>query len=123
MARAALALYEATGESGYLAAAERLANAAQEAFGDSHGGFFTTAAGAADVPLRQASLRRGQRHAVRQRDDGGGPGPTVPPYRATQVGGRARTRRSGRSVARRISCPACRRCWRPRICLRKVPAW
>ena len=51
MARAALALYEATGESGYLAAAERLANAAQEAFGDAHGGFFTTAAGAADVPL------------------------------------------------------------------------
>ena len=51
MARAALALYEATGESGYLAVAERLANAAQEAFGDSHGGFFTTAAGAADVPL------------------------------------------------------------------------
>ena len=30
---------------------ERLANAAQEAFGDSHGGFFTTAADAADVPL------------------------------------------------------------------------
>ena len=51
MARAALALFEATGESGYLAVAERLANAAQSAFGDSHGGFFTTAAGAADVPL------------------------------------------------------------------------
>ena len=43
--------YEATGESGYLAVAERLANAAEAAFGDPHGGFFTTAAGAADVPL------------------------------------------------------------------------
>ncbi len=51
MARAALALFEATGESGYLLAAERLANAAEAAFGNSHGGFFTTAAGAADVPL------------------------------------------------------------------------
>ncbi len=51
MARAALALYEATGEAAYLAAAERLANAAQAAFGDWHGGFFTTAADATDVPL------------------------------------------------------------------------
>src|SRR5271165_828710 len=47
MARAALGLYEATGEEGYLQAAERLADAAQAAFADSHGGFFTTAAAAA----------------------------------------------------------------------------
>ncbi|HEY4040278.1 MAG TPA: thioredoxin domain-containing protein, partial [Rhodopila sp.] len=51
MARAALALYEATAEHRYLAAAELLANAAQAAFADAHGGFFTTAADASDVPL------------------------------------------------------------------------
>ena len=51
VARAALALYEATGETTYRAAAVRLANAAQTAFADGHGGFFTTAEDAADVPL------------------------------------------------------------------------
>jgi uncharacterized protein YyaL (SSP411 family) len=51
MARAALALYEATNEGRYLEVAERIANAAQAVFGDSHGGFFTTAADAVDVPL------------------------------------------------------------------------
>jgi uncharacterized protein YyaL (SSP411 family) len=51
MARAALALYEATSEPTFPATAERLANAAQAAFADSHGGFFSTAAGASDVPL------------------------------------------------------------------------
>jgi uncharacterized protein len=51
MARAALALYEATGEATYLASAERLVRAAEAAFADGHGGFFTTAVDAADVPL------------------------------------------------------------------------
>ena len=51
MARAALALHEATGEADYLEHAERLADVAQAAFGDGHGGFFTTAADASDVPL------------------------------------------------------------------------
>jgi uncharacterized protein YyaL (SSP411 family) len=51
MARAALALHEATADPALLAAAERLANAAQDAFADGHGGFCTTAASAADVPL------------------------------------------------------------------------
>jgi uncharacterized protein len=51
MARAALALHEATGEATYLTAAERLANAAQAAFADGHGGFYSTAADASDVPL------------------------------------------------------------------------
>ncbi|WP_158924362.1 thioredoxin domain-containing protein [Acidisphaera sp. S103] len=51
MARAALALFEATGEAAYLTAAERLANAAQDAFADGHGGFYATAAGASDVPM------------------------------------------------------------------------
>jgi uncharacterized protein YyaL (SSP411 family) len=51
MARSALALYEATADPALLAAAERLATAAQDAFADGHGGFYTTAASAADVPL------------------------------------------------------------------------
>ena len=51
MARAAIALYEATGEASHLAAAERLADAAQSAFADGHGGFHSTAADASDVPL------------------------------------------------------------------------
>jgi uncharacterized protein YyaL (SSP411 family) len=51
MIRAALALHEATGESRFLAVAERLANAARATFADGHGGFFTTAADASDVPL------------------------------------------------------------------------
>ncbi|MGD0103943.1 MAG: thioredoxin domain-containing protein [Rhodopila sp.] len=51
MARAALALYEATGNATYLQDAERLTNAAQSAFADGHGGFYSTAAGASDVPL------------------------------------------------------------------------
>jgi uncharacterized protein YyaL (SSP411 family) len=44
-------LYEATGEGAYLAAAERLANAAEAAFADGHGGYFTTASDANDVPM------------------------------------------------------------------------
>ncbi len=51
MARAALALHEATGDAACLQAAERLANAARDGFADGHGGFYSTAAGAADVPL------------------------------------------------------------------------
>ncbi|HEX2943311.1 MAG TPA: thioredoxin domain-containing protein, partial [Rhodopila sp.] len=51
MARAALALYESTGAAPYLDHAIRFVRAAQAAFGDGHGGFFGTAADAADVPL------------------------------------------------------------------------
>jgi uncharacterized protein YyaL (SSP411 family) len=51
MARAAIALYEATGEPFCLTTAERLANAAQTVFTDGHGGFYSTASGASDVPL------------------------------------------------------------------------
>ena len=40
-----------TGDAGYLTVAERLANAARDAFADGHGGFYSTAAGASDVPL------------------------------------------------------------------------
>jgi uncharacterized protein YyaL (SSP411 family) len=51
MAKAALALFEATGEAVYLTAAERLANAARDVFADGHGGFYSTAVGAPDVPM------------------------------------------------------------------------
>jgi uncharacterized protein YyaL (SSP411 family) len=51
MARAALALHEATGDRAYLAEALRLVEAAQKHFADGHGGYYSTAADAADVPL------------------------------------------------------------------------
>jgi uncharacterized protein YyaL (SSP411 family) len=50
-ARASLALFEATGEQRRLEDAIRLATAADAAFADGQGGFFTTAADALDVPL------------------------------------------------------------------------
>jgi uncharacterized protein YyaL (SSP411 family) len=51
MARAALALYEASGDPARLSQAIRLAEAAIAHFGDGAGGFFTTADDAADVPM------------------------------------------------------------------------
>ncbi len=51
MAQASLALFEATGEPRRLAQAIRLAQAALTCFADGHGGCFTTAADATDVPL------------------------------------------------------------------------
>ncbi len=51
MARAALALFEATGDQARLAQAIRLAEAALASFSDDHGGFFTSAADATDIPL------------------------------------------------------------------------
>jgi len=50
MARASLALFEATGEPRRLAEAVRIANAVN-VFADGHGGYYTTAADATDVPL------------------------------------------------------------------------
>jgi uncharacterized protein len=51
MARASLALFEATGEPRRLSEAIRLAHAAESSYADGHGGFYTTASDAADVPL------------------------------------------------------------------------
>jgi uncharacterized protein YyaL (SSP411 family) len=51
MARASLALFEATGEARRLAEAVRLARAAETSFADGQGGYYTTAADASDVPL------------------------------------------------------------------------
>jgi uncharacterized protein YyaL (SSP411 family) len=42
---------EAPGDRGYLAKAQALVNAAQSAFADGHGGVYSTAADASDVPL------------------------------------------------------------------------
>ena len=50
MARAALALFEASGEPADLEAARRLASEAIDLFGDGAGGFYLTAKDAADVP-------------------------------------------------------------------------
>jgi len=50
MARAALALFEATGRRAYLEDAIGLTREAQDRFGDSDGSFFLTARDAADVP-------------------------------------------------------------------------
>jgi uncharacterized protein YyaL (SSP411 family) len=51
MARAALSLFEATGDGRYLRRAVRLVEAAEAWFADADGSYFTTAADAADVPL------------------------------------------------------------------------
>jgi uncharacterized protein YyaL (SSP411 family) len=51
MARAALALFEATGDAARLAQADRLVRATEAHFADGHGGFYTTADDATDVPL------------------------------------------------------------------------
>ena len=51
MARAALALHEATGAARYLAEAIRFADAALTGFADGQGGFYTSASNATDVPL------------------------------------------------------------------------
>ena len=51
MARASLALFEATGQQRRLAEAIRLARAAEAAFADGQGGYYITAEDAADVPL------------------------------------------------------------------------
>jgi uncharacterized protein len=50
MSRAALGLFEASGEPSDLEAARRLASEAIDLFGDGAGGFFLTARDAADVP-------------------------------------------------------------------------
>jgi hypothetical protein len=50
MARAALSLFEASGEPGDLEAARQLASEANDLFGDGAGGFYLTAKDAADVP-------------------------------------------------------------------------
>jgi len=59
MARAALALFEATGERRRLDQARGLVRAAETWFADADGSFYTTALDAADVPLGPAARPRG----------------------------------------------------------------
>ena len=59
LARAALALYEATGAQSYLADAIAIAQAAEAWFGaDGEGSYFTTASDATDIPLGPAARPR-----------------------------------------------------------------
>jgi uncharacterized protein YyaL (SSP411 family) len=58
MARAALSLFEATGESDRLAQARRLAAAANTWFADADSSYFTTASDAADIPFGPAGRPR-----------------------------------------------------------------
>jgi uncharacterized protein YyaL (SSP411 family) len=58
MARAALALFEATGAPDYLNEAIGLAEAAEHFFADGQGAYFLTAADSADVPLGPAARPR-----------------------------------------------------------------
>ena len=64
MARAALALYEATGSQAVLAPPSAWSKPRSGMFADASGGLFTTAADAGDVPLDPPAHRRRQRHPV-----------------------------------------------------------
>jgi len=65
MARAALALFEATGDVARLQQAVALAEAALRYFGDAEGAFYTTAQDAVDVPLGPSARPRiGDDHAT-----------------------------------------------------------
>jgi uncharacterized protein YyaL (SSP411 family) len=58
IARAAIALFEATGEARRLAQAIRIVEAAHRWFADPHGSYYMTAADAADIPLGAAGRQR-----------------------------------------------------------------
>ena len=123
MARASLALFEASGEPARLAQAVRLAEAAVAAFSDGAGGFYTTAADATDVPLMR------QRTAVDSATPAG-IGVLAEVFARLWhltgddgVAGAGARRCCGRSPANRNSSRRCRRCWRRRICWRKRRPW
>ena len=65
LARAALALFEATGEPAYLDAATAAAREAQALFGAADGGFYLTAEDARDAPARPPADRQRRRDAQR----------------------------------------------------------
>ena len=85
MARAALALHEATGDATYLATAERLANAAQDGLRRRSRRLLFHRRRRIRRAARPSAHRRRQRHPRRQRHDGGGPGPPVPPDRQPRL--------------------------------------
>ena len=124
MARAALALYrgDEVRRTLILSAAERLANAAQAAFARRAWRILHHRRGRHGRAAGPPTLRRRQCHAVGQRHDGGGAGPAVPSDRRSGLAGARGRGADGVRRRRPINWPACRRCWRRRICWRKAPA-
>ena len=120
MARAALALREATGEATYLAEAEQIIAATQAHFSDDHGGFYTTADDAADVPLA-----RPRTAADNATPAGVGLLAEVLARLFHLTGDTAWGART-EALLRAFSDPradrrACPACWPPPICLRRRP--
>ena len=120
MARAALALREATGEATYLAEAEQIIAATQAHFSDDHGGFYTTADDAADVPLA-----RPRTAADNATPAGVGLLAEVLARLFHLTGDTAWGART-EALLRAFSDPradhrACPACWPPPICLRRPP--
>ena len=107
MARAALALFEATGDARRLAQATAWCTPPRRFFADGHGGFYTTAADATDVPLARPRTAADNATPAGERRDGGGLRALVPPDRRCGV---ARTRRGAAARLHRptrTSSPAC----------------
>ena len=124
MARASLALYEATGEAAAAGAGDPAGAARREAaFADGQGGYYTTAADAADVPLA-----RPRTAADNATPAGNGLLAEVFArlWHLTGDCGMARRgprRCCGRSPAIPISSRRCRRCWRRPTCWRRRQRW
>ena len=122
MARAPLALHEATGDPRRLEQAVRIAEAAVAHFADGAGGFFTTADDATDVPL--ARPRTAQDNATPA-----GNGLLAEVFaRLWHLTGKPVWRERAEaccapSAPSRTSGPGRRPCWPLRICWRKVRAW
>ena len=97
MARASLALFEATGEARRLAEAIRLADAAEAAFADGHGRLLHHGRGCDRRAADAAAHGGGQRHAGRAIGDaGGGVRAALAPDRRRGVAG------AGRGAAARV---------------------
>ena len=123
MARASLALFEATGDAGGSTQAIRLARRRSQAFADGQGGYYTTAVDATDVPL--ARPRTAADNATPA-----GNGVLAEVFaRLWHLTGDTtwRERAEGAccapSPAIRTSWRQCRRCWRRPICWRKRRPW
>ena len=85
MARAALALFEASGEPHDLDAARKLATEALDLFGDGAGGVYLTANDAADVPGARPRQAHDGATPIRRRPAGGGLGAPLASDRRTSL--------------------------------------
>ena len=122
MARAALALFEATGDARASGAGGAHRAATEAHFADGHGGFYTTADDATDVPLARPRTAADNATPAGAGMHRRGARPPVPPDRRRGV---ARAGRGGAARLHRSSnaSPACRACWPPRICWRRPRRW